>query len=348
MNQAKHWHKADKKQLQFIEGIQIPSFFPEISIFLLILLIFFIGAMFLPWIQTAPGAGYITALNPINRLQKIVAPVNGRVEKWFVYDGAFVKKGDKIVSIIDIDPYALDRLESEKAALNERLMAMEVATKLAKKNLDRQEKLYRGGLTSRREYEAAEINYQKSLSEQKYYSTQLIKAEGSISRQANQVVIAERDGYIVKTLPSSGTRIVKAGEFLADFMPNGNDFAAELYISGNDIPLIKLGQKVRLIFDGWPAIQFSGWPSVSIGTFGGKVAVIDYAASKNGLFRVLVKPDPEDHPWPSKEFLRMGTKLEGVIQMNEVLLGYELWRQMNGFPIAVDQTNSPFWGKKKT
>lgn len=343
----KYQKKSDKKHVTSIEGIKIPQFFPRISIFIIFLLLLFVGAMFLPWIQTAPGNGYITALNPINRLQKIVAPVSGRVEKWFVYDGARVKKGQKIVSIIDIDPYALTRLESEKTALKERVMAMEVATKLAKKNLERQERLYHAGLTSRREYEAAEINYQKSLSEQKYYGTQLIKVEGSVSRQSNQVILAERDGYIVKTLPSSATRIIKAGDFLADFMPDSNDFAAELYISGNDIPLIKLEQKVRLIFDGWPAIQFSGWPSVSIGTFGGRVAVIDYAVSKNGFFRVLVKPDPNDHPWPSKDFLRMGTKLEGVIQMNQVSLGYELWRQMNGFPIAVNQTNVPFWEEKK-
>lgn len=344
---SKYQKKSDKKFLASIEGTQIPHFFPRISVFIIILIFFFIGAMFLPWIQTAPGNGNISALNPINRLQKIIAPVNGRVDKWFVSDGARVKKGQKIVSIIDIDPYALNRLESEKKALEDRLMAMEVATNLAKRNLDRQERLYRAGLTSRREYEAAEINYQKSLSDQKYYGTQLIKVEGSVSRQSNQVIVAERDGYIVKTLASSATRIVKAGEFLADFMPDSDDFAAELYISGNDIPLIKIGQRVRLIFDGWPAIQFSGWPSVSIGTFGGRVAVIDYAVSKNGFFRVLVKPDPDDHPWPSKEFLRMGTKLEGVIQMNKVSLGYELWRQMNGFPIAVNQTNVPFWEAKK-
>ncbi len=330
-----------------INGIKIPSFFPRISSFLIVLLVFFLAAMFLPWIQTAPGTGYITAFNPINRVQKIIAPVNGRIQHWFVYDGAKVKKGQKIVSMIDIDPYALNRLESEKLALQERLMAMEIATKLAKKNLDRQYKLYKAGLTSRRDYEAADINYQKSVSEQNYYRTQLIKVEGNISRQSNQNIVAERDGYIVKTLASSGTRIVKAGEFLADFMPDSDDFAAELYIRGNDIPLIKIGQEVRLVFDGWPAIQFSGWPSVSIGTFGGKVAVVDYAVSKNGLFRVLVKPNPEDHPWPSRDFLRLGTKLEGVIQMNQVSLGYELWRQMNGFPIAVNQTNAPFWAKKK-
>jgi multidrug resistance efflux pump len=347
MIKSKYQKKSDKKNLASIFGTKIPYFFPRISVFIIFLLVFFAGVMFLPWIQTAPGKGYITALHPFNRVQKIVAPVNGRVEKWFVYDGARVKKGQKIASIIDIDPYALNRLESEKTALADRLMAMEVATKLAKKNLDRQERLYHAGLTSRREYEAAEINYQKSLSEQKYYGTQLIKIEGSVSRQSNQVILAERDGYIVKTLASSGTRIVKAGDFLANFMPDSEDIAAELYISGNDIPLIKIGQKVRLIFDGWPAIQFSGWPSVSIGTFGGRVAVIDYAVSKNGFFRVLVKPDPNDHPWPSKDFLRMGTKLQGVIQMNQVSLGYELWRQMNGFPIAVNQTNAPFWEQKK-
>ncbi len=50
------------------------------------------------------------------------------------------------------------------------------------------------------------------------------------------------------------------------------ELCVEMKVNGNDMPLIIEGDRVRLQFEGWPAIQFVGWPSVAVGTFGGKVA----------------------------------------------------------------------------
>jgi len=47
---------------------------------------------------------------------------------------------------------------------------------------------------------------------------------------------------------------------------------------------------------------------------------------------VLIVPDPNDKPWPSRAYLRQGTEVTGWILLNEVPLGYELWRIFNGFP----------------
>jgi membrane fusion protein, adhesin transport system len=61
------------------------------------------------------------------------------------------------------------------------------------------------------------------------------------------------------------------------------------------------------------------------------VAFVDATDDGQGKFRVVVIPnDPED--WPSKQFLRQGTRANGWILLNRVSLGYELWRQFNGFP----------------
>ena len=93
---------------------------------------------------------------------------------------------------------------------------------------------------------------------------------------------------------------------------------------------------MRLQFEGWPAIQFSGWPSVAVGTFGGKVAVVDAADSGNGEFRILVVPDSEETgPWPESRYLRQGIRAHGWILLNRVKVGYELWRQFNGFPPTI-------------
>lgn len=324
-----------------IQGIEIPGIFPRLTTILIILFIFAVCCMFLPWIQTSSGYGTITTLQPQDRLQQITAPVSGRIVKWYVRDGSRIKAGDKIVEISDIDPQNIERINNEISATRERLEAASIATALALKNYNRQKRLFENGLTSRREMESANITYQKSLGDQKYYQTLLIKSQAALRRQENQLITSTRDGYITNTLSSSDSMIVKAGDSLATFVPDAQDIAVELYISGKDIPLVRVGQHVRLIFDGWPSIQFSGWPSVSIGTFPGIVMAVDYAASKNGLFRVLVMPDNKSGiEWPNKVYLRLGTKTFGYIQMNQVHLGFDLWRQLNGFPISINNNQN--------
>lgn len=331
-----YYKQEDLKKFENIDATQISKFFPRITVLIFVLIIFFLGSLFLPWIQTSSGKGQVTALHPEDRVQQIVSTVSGRIKTWYVRDGSVVHKGDKIVEIIDIDPYLIQRLRLEVDAMQLRMNSLIEATKLAKSNFDRQNRLYNEGLTSKKEFEFAQINYQKSMAEQQYYKSQLIKSQSTLSKQNSQIIMADRDGVVINTLSSSVTKIVKIGDILATFIPRTDNIAVEIYISGNDVPLVHIGRKVRLIFDGWPSIQFSGWPSVSIGTFGGIVKVVDYAVSSNGLFRVLIEPDPYDKPWPSKHFLRMGAQASAYIQLNRVLLGYEIWRQLNGFPIAIN------------
>jgi hypothetical protein len=123
---------------------------------------------------------------------------------------------------------------------------------------------------------------------------------------------------------------VKEGASLLSFMPEKYEFAVEIYVDPIDLPLVNKGEHVRLQFDGWPAIVFSGWPGASYGTYGGEVYAIDQFISENGKYRVLVKPDEKDHPWPSE--LRVGGGTKAMLLLNDVPIYYELWRQMNGFP----------------
>ena len=109
-----------------------------------------------------------------------------------------------------------------------------------------------------------------------------------------------------------------------------DDVAVEMHVKAMDVPLLSKGRKVRIEFDGWPALQFSGWPSVSVGTFGGEVQVIDYVNTKPGEFRILVTPDKSDEKWP--EQLRVGSGIKGWVMLDDVPVWYEIWRQLNGFP----------------
>jgi hypothetical protein len=69
-----------------------------------------------------------------------------------------------------------------------------------------------------------------------------------------------------------------------------------------------------------------------VGTFGGVVEFIEPIANNQGQFRVWVKEDPRDDAWPSAQYVRLGSRVRGWVLLDEVRLGYELWRQLNNFP----------------
>jgi multidrug efflux pump subunit AcrA (membrane-fusion protein) len=187
--------------------------------------------------------------------------------------------------------------------------------------------------------EDARASRASALSEIANANAELQRMDVRLARQNNQVVKAPRDGTIFRMLAQPGSEILKAGDPLAILIPETNSQVVELWMNGNDAPLITPGRNVRLQFEGWPAIQFVGWPAVAVGTFGGKVLLVDSTDNGQGKFRVLVTPDPSDEPWPSNRWLRQGVRANGWVLLNEVSLGFEFWRQFNGFPPVIAMEN---------
>jgi multidrug resistance efflux pump len=289
-----------------------------------------------PWIQTASGLGSVTTLNPSDRAQAIHSPVRGRINAWYVSDGMRVKKNDPIVEIKDNDPQLIERLQSERDAMAHKAETLQLAMKTAELNHHRQLSLSQHGLSSKKEFEQANIRWKEIKAQAAQAQADLNKVEVQLSRQHTQLVFAPRDGYILHITAGGTSTYVKEGDALATFVPDDAEPAVELYVSGLDIPLIYPGRDVRLVFEGWPFVQFSGWPSVAVGTFAGKVAAVDATISPNGSFRVLVKK-PEKESWPDKQFLRMGARVKGWVLLNEVPVIYEIWRQLNSFPPIYDK-----------
>lgn len=160
----------------------------------------------------------------------------------------------------------------------------------------------------------------------------LADAESVVAQQKAQVVRAPRDGVIQRVQLQQGGVQVTKGQTLAVLVPHAQSRAVELSVDGNDAPLISPGRTVRLQFEGWPAVQMVGWPSVAVGTFGGKVAFVDPSDDGRGGFRIVVVPDSRDEPWPTGMRLRQGTRANGWVLLDEVRVGFEIWRQINGFP----------------
>ena len=76
-----------------------------------ILIVFFIISLiilFLPWTQNIQSWGNVNALNPSHRPQTIQSVIGGRIEKWYVNEGDFVKKGDTILYLSELKSEYMD------------------------------------------------------------------------------------------------------------------------------------------------------------------------------------------------------------------------------------------------
>lgn len=392
---------------------------------------FLIILMFIPWTQNIVGKGNVTTLQLDQRPQTIHSIIGGRIEKWFVQEGDFVKKGDTILFISEIkenylDPQLLDRTKEQLTSkeqsvqsymnkvksLDDQIDALIQTSKIkleqtknkyeqaklkvtadsidyvaakinydiANKQFKRTEELYIDGLKSLTELENKKLSFQKSQAEMISKESELLSsrnqlinakselisikaeyrnsiakaesekfasmsnmydAEAVVTKLQNEYmnyslrsgmyyITAPQDGYVTKAIQSGIGETIKEGEQLLSIMPSVYDLAVEMYVRPIDLPLIKKNHRVRIQFDGWPAIVFSGWPNTSFGTYGGRIYAIDNFISENGMYRVMVKPDPKDAPWP--DALRVGAATRNMLLLNDVPIWYELWRQINGFP----------------
>jgi len=143
-------------------------------------------------------------------------------------------------------------------------------------------------------------------------------------------IVAPQDGYVNKALRAGLGETFSQGEQLVGIMPSNYQIAVETYVRPLDLPLIHVGEDVRIQFDGWPAIIFSGWPNLSYGTYGAEVVAVENYISKNGKYRVLLSPDSEDNPWPKQ--IGIGSGAQTIALLENVPIWYELWRNLNGFP----------------
>ncbi|MCH3882102.1 MULTISPECIES: HlyD family secretion protein [Tenacibaculum] len=163
---------------------------------------------------------------------------------------------------------------------------------------------------------------------------QVSKLENSNSnykvRNSLLFITAPQNGYINKVVKGGIGVTFKQGEDIVGIMPSKYDLAVETYVKPINLPLLHINEKVRVQFDGWPAIVFSGWPNVSYGTYGAKIVAIENYISDNGKYRVLLAPDTADHSWP--EAIRVGSGAKTIALLEDVPIWFELWRQLNSFP----------------
>jgi multidrug efflux pump subunit AcrA (membrane-fusion protein) len=403
----------------------------KIGLWLIGSLLFLIVVLFLPWTQNINTNGQVTTRYQDQRPQQINTIIPGRIVKWYIKEGDFVKKGDTLVELADtkddyLDANLIDRTKLQLSSKEQKrqfyqekisaiqdqvsaiennrdlkisayqnkieqykrkvlsdsaeMIAAEVEYKIAEEQLKRGKQLYNQGVISLVELEKRtgqnnkasailtekqqkllntrqeigiaqiEINSIKQDANDKMFKSkseiatsrgEIAVTEGDIAKNSNVLsnyisrgsqkwLIAPQDGQIIKAKKSGINEIVKEGDMIVEMVPTNIHYAVELFVSPMDLILINNKQKVRLAFDGFPAIVFSGWPDNSYGTFAGEVSMIENNRNENGKFRILVVPDSSVQTWPIE--LRTGTGVRGFALLKTVPVWYELWRQINGFP----------------
>jgi len=391
----------------------------------------FIVFLFLPWTQNIRAKGTVTTLYQDQRPQQVNTIIGGRVMKWHIKEGDYVKAGDTLIQLTEVkvdylDPNLLQRTKEQLAGkqqsveyykskvgvaeqqigainsglqlkLNQLLNKMnqlqlkvqadsaEAAAAnndfiIGTKQFNRQKAMYDSGLVSLTQLEIRNQQFQnaqakkisaenklanskqdltitriemsaleqenvekvtKAQGEQFQSLTQIASGQADIAKLENQYasynirngmyfILASQSGQIIKAQKAGIGEFVKEGEMIAEIVPDKIQYAVEMYVQPLDLPLLAIKQKVRFLFDGFPAIVFSGWPKASSGTFGGEIVAVESNVSVNGKFRVLVKEDATDKPWPKE--LKMGAGAQGIALLKDVPVWYELWRNINGFP----------------
>jgi multidrug efflux pump subunit AcrA (membrane-fusion protein) len=180
---------------------------------------------------------------------------------------------------------------------------------------------------------------------------ELVKLDNEIvnlqERQSQRIIKSPVEGRLVRTSVYGAGQTIKESDELCVVVPDAGDRMVILYLTDVDAPLVSVGRQVRLQFAGYPAVQFSGWPKVAMGTYAGRVVVIDAVDDGQNRFRVLIEPDEKairerkEEEWPEDQHLRYGTQAIGWVMLDQVPLGYELWRRFNGFELNLKKKPPP-------
>ena len=237
--------------------------------------------------------------------------------------------------------------------------------------LEQRNQAYQAALAKKMSAEIKYVNTRTELSQvQQEYAEKIFKARGEkaaaqseiasaraeVSKLTNQYanytirngmyyLLAPQSGQVTQASKAGLNEIIKEGEKIVEIIPLEVDYAVEIFVRPVDVPLLSIGQNVRFLFDGYPAIVFSGWPEASYGLFSGRVVAIENSVNADGKFRVLVGEDRSYKPWPRT--LKNGTGASAIALLKDVPIWYELWRNINGFPPDYYRANESENGKKK-
>lgn len=133
--------KDECTELTSVSNIYVKKYSKAIKYLLLAIGVSGIVILLMPWTQSVESNGKVTTLNPENRPQTITSRIGGRIEKWFINEGQFVKKNDTIAFISEIkdeyiDPQLINRSEQQIKAKETTLESYEQKVNAVNSQID--------------------------------------------------------------------------------------------------------------------------------------------------------------------------------------------------------------------
>jgi multidrug resistance efflux pump len=171
----------------------------KLKVWILAFLVLLFAILFLPWTQNIRATGTVTTLYQDQRPQQLNAIIPGRIVKWYVKEGDYVKKGDTLILLADVkddylDPNLVERTQEQLNAKQQKIdfygnkveatggqiIAMEATRELKINSLrNKIEQLWRKVVSDSAEWRAAVID--KNIATEQYERAKSMHAEGIIS-----------------------------------------------------------------------------------------------------------------------------------------------------------------------
>lgn len=182
--------------------------------------------LFLPWTQNISGSGFVTTLKPDQRPQNIQTAIAGRIEKWYVSEGDFVKKGDTILFISEIKEDYLDPNLVENTG-NQVIAKENAATSYASKVKALESQMYAIESEKNLKYKQAQNKLKQAYLKVKSDSIDLqaVKTQLKIAEtQFNRAINLNKEG--LKPLTDVEEKRVKLQEMEAKIITQENKYLA--------------------------------------------------------------------------------------------------------------------------
>jgi multidrug resistance efflux pump len=152
--------------------------------------------LLLPWTQNIRGKGTVTTLYQDQRPQQLVSQIPGKIQRWYIKEGDFVKKGDTLVMLGEVKDDYLDPslIARTKEQIEGKSLAVE-AYKGKAKTAEGQTLV----LAQQRTYKISQIN------------NKIAQQQNKINMEENDLIQAKNDYAIADTQYKRSSRMHEKG-----------------------------------------------------------------------------------------------------------------------------------------
>jgi hypothetical protein len=209
----------NKKELKALDLIYRYDKESKIKYWFIGIIAFLLIVLFLPWTQNIATKGSITTLHQEHRPQEIHSPIPGKIVKWYVKEGDYVKAGDTILKLTEIksdylDPNLVSRTQQQVDAkkgtvdfykskiktTEKQIVAIENAGKLKIEQLkNKLGQLNNKLLAEKAEFEA--INNESNIAKDQFERQEKMFEQGLVSQtQLQQRIVSYQNILAKKTM----------------------------------------------------------------------------------------------------------------------------------------------------